>query len=141
MPDAFMKRSAERQQFLEEMQSLLRKLDEESPGWIERRDEAYGYLSCQIIFYIHHDGKLSDHKGGLRHEIAARHFLRTTLLQAVEAFSRAEVEADCLLAELAIWLTKTALAEQQFRLTALEMEQPKLIFRAPTATAKVPMED
>ncbi len=140
MPDAWMVRGSQRQELQEKIHRMIYKQEDKSQVWDEHREKAQAVL-CREITALLLTGEISKGKPEHPYEVEARNFLVGKILPEYSRFARAPEEYKSLLSELALWLLETALREFPAGLLHVEVMSPETIFKAPSATSHVEIED
>lgn len=131
MADAWMKRSGERQRFLEDIKKLI--LDE----WLEThmsRVPEYLLHGQFVTYFSKQDGFLLDYPDHTHIAQSMKKLFREHIVPQVQAFARTSQEKNALLAELAEWVHQSVVRPYKHALTSQEIHEPEKVFDGKTAT-------
>ena len=130
--EAWVKREDERQQLIKEIQTWLYDYDEEGK-W----QEFCSRLANIIILYLFERQIKNIFEEVITNVDPECQRIFDSILPKFEQFARAEEEKNALLADLAKWLTESALHKFAAALTSKEIADPQTIFHASGAMATV----
>ena len=134
MTDAWMKRGAERQSFLEDIKRLI--LDEWQQTHMSRVPE-YLLLGQFVTYFGKQDGFLLDYPDHTSVAQSMKKLFREQIEPQAKLFSRTSEEKDALLSELAEWVLQSVVRPYKHALSSQEVHEPEKLFDGKKATDKV----